>query len=244
MENTTKLLINHALCHILLIPAFIYGTWWMFLASFLWWYVIAIVAISGGYHRYYSHKAFKAGKFYEIMVNVLGIFSGAGPAMTWAGTHVQHHAYSDTDKDPHSHASKGKWAVYVNTWGYGFKIRRRFITRFMRSKILMWFYKYYFHVNIAIVVVLTAIDPLLMIFGYALPVVWAFHGYGILNILGHKNAQPTNSWIANILTAGEGWHANHHKSAANYRIGKEWWQFDPTAWYIKAFHKVTVKRTT
>ena len=38
-----------------------------------------------------------------------------------------------------------------------------------------------------------------MIFGYAMPVVLAFHGYGILNVLGHRGAQPNNSWVANIF---------------------------------------------
>ena len=233
MENTTKLLINHLFCHIMLIPAFMYGEPWMFLAAFLWWYVIAIVAISGGYHRYYSHKSFKAGKWFEYAVNILGIFSGAGPAMTWAGTHRQHHAYSDTENDPHSHSIKGKWSVYVNTWGYGFKIKRRFIKRLLSDPLLRWFYNHYFKLNVIIIVLFTIIDPMLMIFGYAMPVVFAFHGYGLLNILGHKGAQPNNNWVANILTAGEGWHENHHKRAGDYRIGREWWQFDPTKWFIK-----------
>ena len=84
---------------------------------------------------------------------------------------------------------------------------------------------------------LTLIDPMLLIFGYAMPVILAFHGYGLLNILGHKEG-PTNSIIANILTAGEGWHANHHRSPSSYKIGKEWWQFDPTALFIRYVGKV------
>ena len=233
MENTTKLLINHTFCHLMLIPAFLYGELWMFVASFFWWYVVAIVAISGGYHRYYSHFSFKAPKWYPWAVNILGIFAGAGPAMTWAATHRQHHAHSDTELDPHSHSVKGIWAVYVNTWGYGFKIKRRYIKRLLQDKILRWFHKYYFHHNVAIIVVFTLIDPLFMIFGYAMPVVLAFHGYGILNVLGHRGAQPNNSWVANILTAGEGWHRNHHRRAGSWAIGQEWWQFDPTKWFIQ-----------
>ena len=149
MENTTKLLINHTFSHLMLIPAFMYGEWWMFLAAFAWWYVIAIIAISGGYHRYYSHKSFSAGRWYDYAVNVLGIFSGAGPAMTWAGTHRQHHAYSDTEDDPHSYTRKGWFAVYVNTWGYDFKIKRRFIKRLLSDKLLRWFYTNYFTSDIA-----------------------------------------------------------------------------------------------
>jgi stearoyl-CoA desaturase (delta-9 desaturase) len=237
MDNTTKLLINHTFAHLMMIPAVIYGEWWMWLAGFFWWQVIAIVAISGGYHRYYSHFSFKASKWYEYTVNFLGIFSGAGPVMTWAATHRQHHAYSDTDLDPHSHSIKGWFPVYINTWGYGFKIKRKFIVRLMRDPVLVWFYKHYFKLNIAIIVVLTLINPLLMIFGYALPVVLAFHAYGLLNILGHRGGKPNNNWIANILTAGEGWHENHHRRAGDYRIGRKWWEFDPTAKFIELIRR-------
>ena len=221
----------------MLIPGFIYGGWWMWLAGFFWWQVIAIVAISGGYHRFYSHFSFKAPSWYPYIVNFLGIFAGAGPAMTWAAVHRQHHAHSDTDNDPHSHSIKGWFPVYVNTWGWGFQIKRRFIKRLMQDVTLRWFYTNYFKLNIAIIVVLTAIDPLLMIFGYALPVVLAFHGYGILNILGHRGGKPNNSWVANILTAGEGWHANHHKRGGDYRIGWTKWQFDPTAKFIELIRR-------
>lgn len=233
MENTTKLLINHLFSHLMLIPAFMYGEWWMFLAAFAWWYIIAIVAISGGYHRYYSHKSFNASRWYDYAVNVLGIFSGAGPALTWAGTHRQHHAFSDTENDPHSYTRKGWFAVYVNTWGYGFKIKRRFIKRLLSDPLLRWFYNHYFKLNIAIIIVFTLIDPMFMIFGYAMPVVFAFHGYGLLNVLGHRGGKPNNTWIGNILTAGEGWHANHHLRGGSYEIGQKWWQFDPTKWFIK-----------
>ena len=53
--------------------------------------------------------------------------------------------------------------------------------------------------------------------------------------MGHKGAKPTNSWIANILTAGEGWHANHYAEVYNYKIGREWWQFDHSMVYMQNF---------
>lgn len=233
MENTTKLLINHIFTHLLLVAGLFYGDLWMWIAGFVWWQVIAIVAISGGYHRYYSHFSFKAPRWYPYVVNVLGIFSGAGPALTWAAVHRQHHAYSDTEDDPHSHSIKGWFPVYVNTWGYDVKIKRRFVKRLLQDPILRWFHKYYFKLTIAIITVFALIDPMLLIFGYALPVVLAFHAYGLLNILGHRGGHPNNSWLANILTGGEGWHANHHKRGGDYRIGWKWYEIDPTAWFIK-----------
>lgn len=233
MENTTKLLLNHLLCHLMLIPAFIYGEWWMFVISFLIWYTIAIVAISGGYHRYYSHKSFVTGKWYEYAVNILGLFSGAGSALVWTGTHRQHHACSDTIDDPHSYIHKGIPLVYFSTWGYGFKLKKRFIVKLLENEILRFFHTYYFKMVFAVVISLLLIDPLVLIFGYAIPIVFAFHSYGFLNVVGHTNGKPSNSWLANILTAGEGWHQNHHDDSNNYKIGRTRWQFDPTARFIE-----------
>ena len=233
MNNTTKLLINHFLCHLMIIPAFIYGELWMLVASFGWWQIIATIAISGGYHRYYSHRSFKTKLWYQYVVNFLGIFSGAGPVLSWTGAHRMHHAHSDTEDDPHSCKYKGFWTIYLNTWGYYSIINRRFLKDMLGDPVVKWFYKNYFKINLAIIIVLSLIDPLFFIFAYAIPVVFAFHGYSLLNTMGHKDGQPCNSWIANILTAGEGWHNNHHSDSNNYRIGKVWWQFDPTAYFIK-----------
>ena len=105
-------------------------------------------------------------------VNILGMFAGAG-SHDLILTHRQHHVHSDTELDPYR-SVKGIWAVYVNTWGYGFKIKRRFIKRLLQDKVLRWFHKYYFHLNVAIIVVFTLLIPLFMIFGYAMPVVLAF----------------------------------------------------------------------
>jgi stearoyl-CoA desaturase (delta-9 desaturase) len=78
------------------------------------------------------------------------------------------------------------------------------------------------------------INPMLFLFGFCLPVVFAFHGYGLVNLIPHtENGNPKNSWVANILTAGEGWHKNHHEDSRNWRIGKTLWQWDPGAWFIK-----------
>ena len=233
MLNTTKLLLNHLFCHIMMIPAFIYGEWWMFLLGFLWWQLIAIVAISGGYHRYYSHKSFETSKLYEPIVNFLGMFSGAGPVLSWVGSHRKHHSHSDTEEDPHSFKFKGFWKVYTNVWGYDAVIERKYIKDLISNKVVKWFYNNYFKLNFIVVFTLLLIHPLLLIFAYAWPVVLAFHGYSILNTLGHKDGRPNNTIIGNILTAGEGWHLNHHEDSRNYKIGRRWWQFDPTAHFIK-----------
>ena len=88
-----------------------------------WWYVVAIVAVVKLIADT-IHNSFKAGKWY-LGSKHIGYVCWCGTAMTWVQAHRQHHAHSDTELDPHRHSVKGIWAVYVNTWGYGFKIKRR-----------------------------------------------------------------------------------------------------------------------
>lgn len=233
-SNTKKLILIHALCHVAIIPAIVYGEWWMWLGSFLWWQWIAATAISAGYHRYYSHNAFKTGKWYEYYSQFIGLFANPGPALTWASTHRMHHMYSDTEQDPHSPKYKGFWTVYTSYWGEDVtRINRRALAGLAGNKTLRWFYQHYFKLVIAIAVVLAVIDPLLLVFGYCMPVVLAFHGYGLINAYTHKDGEPKNSWLANILTAGEGWHLNHHRNSKAWQIGKGWKQPDPGAWFIR-----------
>ena len=237
-SRTKKLIAVHALCHLALIPAFIYGEAWMFLASFPWWQWIAATAISAGYHRYYSHRSFTTGKWYDWYVNIIGLFANPGPALTWAATHRMHHMASDTEEDPHSPKYKGFWIVYTSYWGQQLKtIKRRCLKNLAGNKILRFFYEHYFTLILVLSTTLLIIDPLLLIFGYCVPVVLAFHGYGLINAWTHRDGKPVNSALANLLTGGEGWHENHHKRSSDWRIGRKWWQIDTGAWFIKFIKK-------
>jgi stearoyl-CoA desaturase (delta-9 desaturase) len=237
MQPTTKLILVSLIAHICIIPAVLWGLWWMWLLSFLWWQFIAITSISSGYHRYFSHRTFNASKFYEIYCQFLAIFANSGPVLTWAASHRMHHAYSDTSKDPHSPKFKGFWQVYVNHWGYTVSIKRRFLSNLITNDSVVFFYKNYFKLQILVGILLFVVNPMLFLFAMALPIVFAFHGYGLINAYTHINGSASNSIIANILTAGEGYHKFHHEDSKNWKIGKKWYHFDTGAWFIKFIKK-------
>lgn len=230
---TTKLLLIHFIAHLCLLPAILYGEWWMWIASFLWWLFIAATSISAGYHRYFSHRAFTTGKWYEIYSQVLALFANSGPVLTWAATHRMHHAYSDTDRDPHSPKFKGFWKVYTNQWGYTVNIEKKFLKHLIDNKSVLFFYKHYFKLMSCIALLFLIVDPLLLVFGLTIPIVFAFHGYGLINAFTHRNNEVTNSALANVLTAGEGYHKFHHADGKNWKIGKKWYHFDTGSWFIK-----------
>lgn len=72
---------------------------WGLLALF---YFASAIGIEGGFHRYFSHSAFRGTPFTVWMMGILGSMAAQGPVLFWAATHRKHHAYTDKDGDPHS----------------------------------------------------------------------------------------------------------------------------------------------
>ena len=73
----------------------------LFYAYIAYW-VLALVGITYGYHRYFSHGAYATNSLIEIILLYIGLLCGGRSAPTWAGVHRMHHAYADTAKDQHS----------------------------------------------------------------------------------------------------------------------------------------------
>jgi stearoyl-CoA desaturase (delta-9 desaturase) len=144
-----------------------------------------------------------------------------------------HHAFSDTDRDPHSPKYKGFFTVYSNMWGYTVEIDRKFLKNLSNRPGLVFFYRHYFKILAGLAFVMLLVDPMFLIFGMAVPMVFAFHGYGLINAWTHRHGGATNSITANLLTAGEGYHKFHHDDGRNWRIGQRWYHFDTGAWFIK-----------
>jgi stearoyl-CoA desaturase (delta-9 desaturase) len=79
-----------------------WGISWHDLALFAVFYAISGHGITIGFHRYFTHGAFKAKKALRVALAVAGSMAVEGPVMRWVADHRRHHAYSDKDGDPHS----------------------------------------------------------------------------------------------------------------------------------------------
>lgn len=69
------------------------------------------LSITGGYHRYYSHRTYKAHPAVEVMLLFFGAMAAQGSALRWSFDHRIHHAFVDTDNDPYS-IKKGFWYAH------------------------------------------------------------------------------------------------------------------------------------
>lgn len=206
------------------------------LLSFIWWQFLSITVISSGYHRYFAHKSFVAPVWYEWYVLSLGTLTGGGPLLGWAGVHRIHHKFADTSKDPHSSKYHGLLPIMFSTFKVP-PIERKYIKDLLQNPRVMLFFRYHrvirlMQLLVALLVALTVnLAGSLIIF--VSPMIYSYIGFGLINTFGHGINGPINSHLLNILAAGDGYHKNHHDDPASWKIGKNRYQLDPGAWFIK-----------
>lgn len=58
--------------------------------------------ITGGYHRYFSHKSYQTSRWFQFIIAFMAQTSMQKGALWWAAHHRVHHRTSDTPQDPHS----------------------------------------------------------------------------------------------------------------------------------------------
>ncbi len=217
-------------------------------------YLTAMLGVTVGFHRLFTHRSFEAARPVQFALGVLGSMSFQGPLLEWVGRHRIHHQHSDRDGDPHSpHAPRrrGFWGRFRAFWhahiGWALAAEPADLPRYApdlcKSRMLR---------------AVSALFPLwaalgLLIpagVGYALGGWWgALTGFlwgGLVRVfLGHHATWSVNSichlWgsrpyrsgdesrnnpVVGVLAMGEGWHNNHHAFPTSARHGLRWWQID------------------
>ena len=95
------------LIHLAIFTVFLVGFSYIALLVFLLMYSIRMFAITGFYHRYFSHKAFKTSRIMQFIFAVIGASAVQRGPIWWAAHHRGHHVHSDTEQDKHSPKSHG-----------------------------------------------------------------------------------------------------------------------------------------
>jgi stearoyl-CoA desaturase (delta-9 desaturase) len=86
------------------------GVWWFATQGVTWFDVALLIAmkfmtglgITLGYHRHFSHLAFRAKPALRAALGILGSTTMQGQILVWCSVHRKHHRYSDQHGDPHS----------------------------------------------------------------------------------------------------------------------------------------------
>lgn len=215
-----------------------------FLTAILTFLLFGIVGANAGFHRYFSHKSYTTSRPVAICLAVIGTLATLGSIISWVAVHRYHHLHADTEKDPHSPRYIGWWRAYTYDWNRA-EISKKFIRDIIKDPVVVFLHKHYFKVIFTYIILLAIINPWLVIFAYAIPATGCLNGVAAVTVIGHIHGYEThetkdtakNSWIANIMSLGEGWHNNHHAHPYHWKQGEKWWEIDPPSWVIRVIKK-------
>jgi stearoyl-CoA desaturase (delta-9 desaturase) len=79
-----------------------WGLGWLDLALAACFYTATCLGVTVGFHRYFTHRAFKAVRPLRVGLAIAGSMALQGPITHWVADHRRHHAFSDREGDPHS----------------------------------------------------------------------------------------------------------------------------------------------
>jgi stearoyl-CoA desaturase (delta-9 desaturase) len=72
-------------------------------------YLLTGFGVTVGFHRHLTHRSFATTRWLRAVLAALGSAAVEGPVISWVADHRKHHAFSDSEGDPHSpHVGHGK----------------------------------------------------------------------------------------------------------------------------------------
>ena len=232
------------------------GTSWTAVVVALGLYVLRMFAITGFYHRYFSHRAFRTSRAAQFVFAVLGASAVQRGPLWWAAHHRDHHKHADTERDPHT-PRRGFWWSHMGWFlsRAGFHPDMSVVKDLQRYPELRWLDRYDIVVPSLLAASLFALGAWLqhaapglhtsgaqlVVWGFCISTVMVFHVTVTINSLAHRygtrrydtrDDSRNNFWLA-LLTFGEGWHNNHHHFPGAARQGFRWWEIDLTFYGLR-----------
>jgi stearoyl-CoA desaturase (delta-9 desaturase) len=236
---------------------FVVGFSWIALAVCILCYIVRMFGITGGYHRYFSHRTYKTTRWFQFVIAWLGASSAQKGPLWWAAHHRHHHSFSDTEEDLHSPTLRGLWWAHVG-WILCKKYTKtnydavKDLAKFPELRFLN---KYHILPPFALAVSIFLFGALvnylfpswgtsgsqMLVWGFFVSTTFLYHGTFTINSLSHvfgrrrfkTRDDSRNNWLLAIITLGEGWHNNHHFYPGSERQGFYWWEIDVSHYILK-----------
>ena len=207
-------------------------------------YYVRMFGVAAGYHRYFSHRAFKTSRPMQFVLAWLGASSAQKGPLWWAAHHRNHHRFSDTEKDIHSPFQRGFWWSHLG-WILCKKYDRTdegVIKDFAKYPELRWLATYHLIPPFLLAIATYfAWGWVGLFWGFFLSTVLLWHGTftvnSLMHVLGRRRYATSdtsrNSAALAFVTLGENWHNNHHYYQASANQGFYWWEIDVAYYALK-----------
>lgn len=195
--------------------------------------------VFAGYHRYFSHRAFKTSRAFQFLLALLGTLSLQKGVLHWAANHRVHHQLSDQPGDIHSPIVDGFYWAHIG-WIISDKHNE---TKWDKVKDLSKFPELvWLNDNFTVVylawcaAVFFGLGFDYMVWGCLINTLVSWHLVFFVNSVLHvwgkqdcptKDQSRNNAWLL-IPLLGENWHNNHHYRPGSATLWFRWYQVDPT----------------
>ncbi len=242
-----------------------WGLGWTDVVLAVVFYVVACLGVTVGYHRHFTHRAFKAKRGLRIALAIAGGMAAQGPVIPWVADHRRHHAFSDREGDPHSPwaygtgpvgLAKGFWHAHM---GWLFERVSTNTERFAPDLLADRDIRVVDRLSALWLGLSLGLPPVLggliswSWWGAATAFFWAslvrvsflHHVTWSINSICHligsrpftSRDKAANFWPLAILSMGESWHNSHHADPTCARHGVLRGQVDISAGVIRLFEK-------
>lgn len=211
-------------------------------------FFLRMFGMEGGYHRYFSHRAFKTGRAFQFLLAVLATSSGQRGPLWWASHHREHHRHSDAEGDVHSPRLRGLWRAHLGWLVEQDNVDTNLdrVPDFARYPELRLLNKLHYVPILLLLAALAIAGGWAAVFwGFFLSTLLVLHFTLAVNSIVHcagrwggnrryatEDASVNHAWLA-VPTMGASWHNNHHRYGAAARAGFAWWELDLTYAVLK-----------
>jgi len=222
-------------------------SWWGFALAVALYYV-RMFGVTGGYHRYFSHKTYKTSRAFQLVMALLATSSSQKGVIWWAAHHRLHHRKSDLTGDVHSAKIDGFWWSHVG-WILSDKFEHtdeHQVKDLLKYPELRWLDKWFLVPPFALGFGLWLVGGWWALTWFFVSTVMLWHGTFTINslthMIGNRRYKTTdnskNHFGLALITMGEGWHNNHHYYPRSTRQGFFWWEIDMTYYVLRALAAV------
>ncbi len=238
--------------HIMAVWALFTFSWANLAAGLIVWWIAGSWGIGMGYHRLLTHGGYKAPKWLEYFLTICGTLGLQSGSLQWVTTHRIHHAFTETDRDPHTPREGTFWAhmgwiLKGTAQDQPEEMIKRYAPDLLKDKFHVISSKYFWVTSIVVGAVLFLIGGWSMVlWGIFLRQVFGWHSTWLVNSATHlwgtrrfdTHDDSRNNGLIAALTFGEGWHNNHHANPRSAKHGLTWYEFDPNWLQIRFLEKI------
>lgn len=216
---------------------------WEAIALGVGFYIVRMFGLTGVYHRYFAHRAYKTSRWFQFVLAVIGCAAMQKGPLWWAGHHRHHHKHSDQEDDPHSPIVRTVWWAHVG-WVISGQYQNappmKDFEKYPELRLLDTFLTWVPGLSVAVLCYALA-GWSGVVWGFLVGTVLLYHATFLVNsachLFGTRRYQTTdqskNCWWAALLTMGEGWHNNHHHYQSCARQGFKWWELDMSYYILR-----------